>query len=32
RVIDLATHYINQLSTQDQDLVFGGTAAQFYNI
>ena len=32
RIIDLATHYISQLSTQDQELVFGGTAAQFYNI
>lgn len=32
RIIDLATHYISQLSTQDQELVFGGTAAQFYKI
>jgi len=32
RIIDLAAHYISQLSTQDQELVFGGTAAQFYKI
>jgi L-fuconolactonase len=32
RVFDLAKHYVNQLSFQDQEMIFGGAAAQFYQI
>lgn len=32
RVFDLAKHYVNQLPFQDQEMIFGGAAAQFYQI